>query len=83
MGLASSSSQATRPVKPPKGYFIFAGRTFPRVRWWKSKNMRLLYFYIIVLILTNTANGFDSSMMNGLQTLSYWRHSTLNIREVN
>ena len=35
--------------------------------------MRRLYFYIIILILTNTANGFDGSMMNGLQTLSYWR----------
>jgi hypothetical protein len=25
--------------------------------------MRLLYFYIAVLIATNTANGFDNSMM--------------------
>ncbi|KAJ5088958.1 hypothetical protein N7532_007642 [Penicillium argentinense] len=35
--------------------------------------MRSLYFYIVVLIVTNTANGFDNSMMNGLQTLSYWQ----------
>lgn len=35
--------------------------------------MRVLYFYIIVLIATNTANGFDNSMMNGLQALSYWQ----------
>ena len=35
--------------------------------------MRTLYIYIVILILTNTANGFDGSMMNGLQTLSYWQ----------
>lgn len=64
---------ALKPVKPPKGTFIFAGRTFPRIAWWKDANLRRLYIYIIVLILTNTANGFDGSMMNGLQTLSYWQ----------
>jgi MFS family permease len=35
--------------------------------------MRTLYIYIVILIMTNTANGFDGSMMNGLQTLSYWQ----------
>lgn len=35
--------------------------------------MRRLYIYIIVLIMTNTANGFDGSMMNGLQSLVYWQ----------
>ncbi|PGG99753.1 hypothetical protein AJ80_09297 [Polytolypa hystricis UAMH7299] len=65
--------QAIKPVRPPKGHFTLAGRTFPRVAWWRSKNLRLLYFYIVILILTNTANGFDGSMMNGLQTLSWWR----------
>jgi MFS family permease len=35
--------------------------------------MRTLYFYILCLIITNTANGFDNSMMNGLQALSYWQ----------
>jgi len=35
--------------------------------------MRTLYIYIVILIATNTANGFDGSMMNGLQSLSYWQ----------
>jgi MFS family permease len=60
------------PAKPTKGHFLFAHQEFQRVPWWKRKNMRTLYIYIIVLIMTNTANGFDGSMMNGLQTLSYW-----------
>lgn len=32
-----------------------------------------LHSYIVILVLTNTANGFDGSMMNGLQALSYWQ----------
>ncbi|KAH6990701.1 putative hexose transporter [Ilyonectria sp. MPI-CAGE-AT-0026] len=66
-------TQTIVPVKPRKGHFFFAGREFPRVPWWKRRNLVTLYTYIIVLILTNTANGFDGSMMNGLQTLSYWQ----------
>ena len=34
--------------------------------------MAVLYFYIVILWLSNTANGFDGSMMNGLQVLHYW-----------
>ncbi|CAI7589862.1 unnamed protein product [Penicillium crustosum] len=66
-------SEAYETVKPPKGHFYLAGRLFCRVKWWKQRNMRVLYFYILVLIATNTANGFDNSMMNGLQALSYWQ----------
>jgi MFS family permease len=61
------------PQKPKKGHFFFANQEFARVKWWKNARLRKLYFYIIILVLTNTANGFDGSMMNGLQTLSFWR----------
>ncbi|KAF2032102.1 MFS general substrate transporter [Setomelanomma holmii] len=67
------STQKIIPVKPPKDHFFFAGRAFERVAWWKQPNLRLLYFYIVVLILTNTANGFDGWVMNGLRSLSYWQ----------
>jgi hypothetical protein len=56
-------AQGYEAVKPPKGHFYLAGRLFPRVKWWKQRNMRVLYFYILILIATNTANGFDNSMM--------------------
>ena len=56
-------AEMTGTVKPPNGHFFLAGRLFSRVKWWRSPNMRALYFYILVLILTNTANGFDNSMM--------------------
>ncbi|THX36617.1 putative hexose transporter [Aureobasidium pullulans] len=61
------------PVKPPQGRFFFAGHTIERVRWWTSGPMRKLYFLLVVMIMTNTADGFDGSMMNGLQSLSYWQ----------
>ncbi len=48
---------ALRPVPPPKGHFFFAGRTFPRITWYKDTNLRKLYGFIVVLIITNTANG--------------------------
>lgn len=48
---------ALKPVKPAKGHFFFAGRAFPRITWYKDANLRKLYAYIVVLILTNTANG--------------------------
>ncbi|EMD95653.1 hypothetical protein COCHEDRAFT_1200667 [Bipolaris maydis C5] len=67
------TTQKVVPVKPPKGHFFFAGRAFERLPWWKRPNLRRLYIYIVILILTNTANGFDGSMMNGLQSLSYWQ----------
>ncbi|MBE3049805.1 MFS transporter [Candidatus Bathyarchaeota archaeon] len=67
------TSGTSIPVKPPNGHFTFAGRQFERLPWWRRTNMRILYFYIVVLILTNTANGFDGSMMNGLQSLTYWQ----------
>lgn len=85
------TTQKVLPVKPPKGHFFFAGRAFERVKWWKLPQLRKLYAYIVILILTNTANGFDGydnsrfkcgtdtnnlarSMMNGLQSLSYWQN---------
>ncbi|KAL3452713.1 putative hexose transporter [Aspergillus insuetus] len=68
-----TQTRSVVPQKPTKGHFFFAHKEFARVPWWKRRNMRTLYIYIVILILSNTANGFDGSMMNGLQTLSYWQ----------
>jgi hypothetical protein len=48
------------PVAPKRGHFFFAGQEFPRVKWWKNGRLSRLYLYIIVLVLTNTANGFGT-----------------------
>lgn len=64
MGLLTppQRTQKVIPDKPAKGHFFFAGKEFARVPWWKRSNMRILYFYIVILILTNTANGFDGKL---------------------
>jgi hypothetical protein len=48
------------PVAPKKGHFFFAGQEWPRVAWWRNGRLSRLYLYIVVLVLTNTANGFGT-----------------------
>jgi len=52
---------------------ILGGREFPQVTWYKDPGLRKLYFLLSTVILVSATNGFDGSMMNGLQTLSYWK----------
>ncbi|RDL34595.1 MFS general substrate transporter [Venustampulla echinocandica] len=56
-----------------KGTFELAGKQFPRVTWYKQKGMRSLYICLLFVVLTSATNGYDSSMMNGLQSLDQWR----------
>jgi hypothetical protein len=65
------TTQKVLPVKPPKGHFFFAGRAFERVKWWKQPQLRKLYAYIVILILTNTANGFDGYDNSRLESEMY------------
>lgn len=49
------------------------GRQFEPVIWYKHACLRKLYFLISVVWLSAATGGFDGSMMNGLQSLSYWQ----------
>ncbi|KAK6198457.1 general substrate transporter [Scheffersomyces amazonensis] len=40
--------------------------------WWKYSHFRWLHFYIFLITLTSTNNGYDSSMLNGFQALETW-----------
>jgi len=40
--------------------------------WYRQKRRVLLNLYIVVLLLANFADGYDGSMMNGLQSLTQW-----------
>ncbi|KDQ55566.1 hypothetical protein JAAARDRAFT_195418 [Jaapia argillacea MUCL 33604] len=40
--------------------------------WWKKQRVLLLNAWIVVLLITSSTNGYDGSMMNGLQSLSQW-----------
>jgi MFS family permease len=44
------------------------------VRWWSKPNLRRLYLLLVPFCLfIESTSGFDSSMMNGMQALTYWK----------
>ena len=44
------------------------------VRWWNKPNLRRLYLLLVPFCLfIESTSGFDSSMMNGMQALPYWK----------
>ncbi|KAF2098542.1 general substrate transporter [Rhizodiscina lignyota] len=47
---------------------------YPEVTWWKHKGLRKLYLMLPILFLAATTNGYDSSLLNGLQTLLPWQN---------
>jgi hypothetical protein len=67
------NTTGTMDFQHTKGTFELAGKHFPRVTWYKQKGMRGLYVCLLFVVLTSATNGYDSSMMNGLQSLEQWR----------
>lgn len=45
----------------------------PSVTWWKDAGLLKLYIMIPILFLGSTTNGYDGSLLNGLQTLDPWQ----------
>jgi len=58
---------------PTKGTFRLAGREFPAVTWYKDPALRKTYICLMFVVLTSATNGYDGSMINGLQSLHYWQ----------
>lgn len=40
--------------------------------WYRVPHLRTLAWHVFIITLTSTNNGFDGSMLNGLQSLSHW-----------
>ncbi|KAE9366793.1 putative lactose permease [Stipitochalara longipes BDJ] len=55
-----------------KSTFEVGGQEFPRISWWKEPGIRGLYICLMFAVLTSATNGYDGSMMNGLQALDQW-----------
>ncbi|KAH0605253.1 uncharacterized protein H6S33_005235 [Morchella sextelata] len=51
---------------------VLGGHSFPLVTWYKDPGLRKLYALLATVILVSATNGFDGSMMNGLQTVVNW-----------
>jgi hypothetical protein len=62
-----------------KSTFEVGGREFPRVTWYKEPGMRGLYIALMFAVLTSATNGYDGSMMNGLQALDQWEKCEQNL----
>jgi hypothetical protein len=48
----------------------------PDVTWYKDPGLRKLYLLMPILFLGATINGYDGSLLNGLQTMDPWQDST-------
>ncbi|CAE6472985.1 unnamed protein product [Rhizoctonia solani] len=42
--------------------------------WWRNRGIILLNLSLLLALITSSANGFDSSMMNGLQIVPDWQY---------
>lgn len=41
--------------------------------WWRHRGILLLNLYLLIPLLTSCVNGYDSSLVNGLQLIQAWR----------
>ncbi|KAJ8494485.1 hypothetical protein ONZ45_g3408 [Pleurotus djamor] len=44
----------------------------PRRKWYNNRRLIALNAWIVLLLITSSNNGYDGSMMNGLQSLPQW-----------
>ncbi len=51
---------------------VVIGLHVPVVTWWKHRGLRKLYLMMPILMLCATVNGYDGSLLNGLQTMIPW-----------
>ncbi|CEO58925.1 Putative Hexose transporter protein [Penicillium brasilianum] len=58
-----------------KDTFTLGGREWPRVTWWKMKGMRFVYLTLWAAMITSATNGYDGSLMNGLEAMDSWNES--------
>ena len=49
----------------------------PPITWYKDPGLRKLYFMMPILFLGATTNGYDGSLLNGLQTMEPWQKCEL------
>ncbi|KAJ5618983.1 hypothetical protein N7510_002967 [Penicillium lagena] len=58
-----------------KNTFRLAGQDWPKVTWWKMKGMRFVYLTLWAAMITSATNGYDGSLMNGLESIKSWNVS--------
>lgn len=59
-----------------KDTFQLAGRDWPKVIWWKQKNMRTLYLTLWAALLTSATNGENTPSASHLEIVSLTNFDT-------
>ncbi|KAF8655614.1 hypothetical protein AX16_002996 [Volvariella volvacea WC 439] len=59
-------------VQQSSGFAHLIDETRP---WYKNSRLMLLNLCIALMLITSSTNGYDGSMMNGLQSLPQWREA--------
>lgn len=57
----------------PSLHVVVDGLEVPEVTWYREPGLRRLYAMMPILFLGATINGYDGSLLNGLQTMEPWR----------
>ncbi|PAV15162.1 hexose transporter [Pyrrhoderma noxium] len=47
----------------------------PNRKWYNNRRLITLNAWIVLFLITSSTNGFDGSMMNGLQSLDQWQNA--------
>lgn len=50
----------------PAAHLLFQGK------WWQHSGILSLNLMLVFILMTSSTNGFDGSMMNGLQAVPHW-----------
>ncbi|KAJ7723620.1 hexose transporter [Mycena maculata] len=58
--------------KPTEGATAFTELLDPNRTWYNNRRLITLNAWIVLLLITSYANGYDGSMVNGLQSLPQW-----------
>ncbi|KAK7051545.1 hypothetical protein VNI00_004523 [Paramarasmius palmivorus] len=51
----------------------FAHLIDPNKKWYNNRRLIILNAWLVLLLITSSTNGYDGSMMNGLQSLDQWK----------
>ncbi|KAJ5993226.1 Major facilitator superfamily domain general substrate transporter [Penicillium sp. IBT 35674x] len=69
----SKHDTASVPVPVPEDDPLMAVIPADAAPWYKQRHLLRLNFIIISLVMYSSANGYDGSLMNGLEALDQWK----------
>jgi sugar porter (SP) family MFS transporter len=65
--MAPAAAIGALPISADSQHLLWQGR------WWHNRGIRNLNFLLFLPLISSFANGYDGSMMNGLQDLTNWQ----------